>query len=242
MAEYDSFLFTSPGGREYNEDAVGKRELTIGSLFVLADGLGGHLRGDAASACVTEALLNAGEPQEGDDVSHWLEECVGTANQKLLSMQETLQCRMKSTVVALLLTEDSAVWAHVGDSRLYYLHRGRVATITHDHSVAYAKYRAGEITRSQIATDEDQSSLLRALGNPERNQPELSQSEAPPESGDGFLLCSDGLWEYLNDEEVLVDFLKTDTAQDWGKLLLLRAMDRFQGENDNLSLITVRVL
>lgn len=103
------------------------------------------------------------------------------------------------------------------------------------------KYKSGEITRAQIGTDADQSCLLRALGNPERNQPDCGSAQHPIEPGDGFFLCSDGMWEYILDEEILVDFLKADTAQTWGELLQLRAMERVQSGNDNLSLIAVMV-
>lgn len=242
MAVYDSFFYTSPGGRDHNEDAVGEKEYSCGSLFLLADGLGGHQRGEMASACVVEAMQNAPEPGEDQPLSQWMVQQISNANQALLTLRESTHWRMKSTLVALFLGEKEVCWGHVGDSRLYYLHDDRLTAVTNDHSVAYAKYKNGEITRGQIAKDEDQSSLLRALGNPERNQPDLGQGEGAPQPGDGFLLCSDGVWEYLYDGEVLVDFLKTETAQEWGELLLLRVMERIQPGNDNLSLITVRVV
>lgn len=241
MAMHDSFFYTSPGGRDHNEDAVGEREFSSGHLFLLADGLGGHQRGEMASACVVETMEHAPEPQEGQEVSQWLAQRINASNQALLSLRESTRWGMKSTLVALYLGEKEACWAHVGDSRLYYLHRDRLESVTSDHSVAYMKYRNGEITRGQIGRDEDQSSLLRALGNPDRNQPDLGQTREPLQEGDGFLLCSDGAWEYLYDGEVLADFLKTETARDWGELLLLRVMDRVQPGNDNLSLITVRI-
>ena len=81
--------------------------------------------------------------------------------------------------------------------------------------------------------------MWRSLGNPTRNHPDLTALDSPPQPGDGFLLCSDGLWEYLYDGEILVDFCKSTCAEDWARLLLLRAMGRIQPGNDNLSLITI---
>lgn len=242
MAMYDSFFFTSPGGRDHNEDALGDKEWEAGRLFLLADGLGGHQRGEVASACVVNALENAPEPSGDQELPQWLFQQVQAANQKLLALRESTGWSMKSTLVALFLGEEEACWAHVGDSRLYFFHHDRLEAVTSDHSVAFAKYKNGEITRGQIGRDEDQSSLLRALGNPERSHPDLGQSWEPPQEGDGFLLCSDGVWEYLYDQEVLADFLKTETAREWGELLLLRVMERACPGNDNLSLITVRVV
>ena len=183
----------------------------------------------------------ARQPAQGDSLTDWLETQIRQANANILELQQTRGGNMKSTVAALVINGTDAAWANVGDSRVYYLHNRAIAKITEDHSVAYKKYKSGEITRAQIGTDADQSCLLRALGNPERNQPDCGSAQHPIEPGDGFFLCSDGMWEYILDEEILVDFLKADTAQTWGELLQLRAMERVQSGNDNLSLITVKV-
>ena len=148
---------------------------------------------------------------------------------------------MKSTAVALAIDDDKACWAHAGDSRLYYIRQGRINHITWDHSVAFKKWRAGEITRWQINTDEDQSALLRTLGSEDRSEPEAGPANVEIAPGDAFMLCSDGVWEYLHDTEVLVDYLKSLQASDWGTRLLMRVMDRIDGTNDNLSIITILV-
>ena len=236
----DSYLFTNQGGRSYNQDAVGSSEMPEGGIFVVADGLGGHLDGELASQCVVDTILDK-HPAQGESLTGWLEAQIKQANRKILELQEQRRSNMKSTVAALVVNGTDAAWANVGDSRVYYLHNRAIADITEDHSVAYKKYKSGEITRAQIGTDEDQSCLLRVLGNPDRNQPECRGAWQPIEPGDGFFLCSDGMWEYILDEEILVDFLKADTAQTWAELLQLRAMERIRSGNDNLSLITVKV-
>lgn len=241
MAMFDSYLFTNRGGRTSNEDSIGKRKLSDGELFILADGLGGHSKGEIASSCAVKRLEKAQEPKREESLCDWLKGSFEKANLDILELQKQTGSRMKSTLVALIVRNDTACWAHVGDSRLYHIRDNKLSYITQDHSVAYAKYKSGEITKAQIAKDDDQSSLIRVLGNSSRNQPDVTQSLDVPRYGDGFLLCSDGLWEYLNDEEIVIDFLKTDTAEEWAETLLLRAMERFLPENDNLSLITVRV-
>lgn len=82
---------------------------------------------------------------------------------------------------------DQAAWANVGDSRVYFIHRNNLHAYTNDHSVAFKKYKAGETTREQIASDEDQPRLLRSLGSEERNEPELYTADVPLEWG-GCLL------------------------------------------------------
>lgn len=236
----DSYFYTNPGGRACNQDAVGTCETPMGTAFVVADGLGGHLDGEQAAQCTVDTILDP-QPTEAETLTQWLEARIRQANANILTLQEQRHSNMKSTVAALVIQGANAAWANVGDSRVYYLHHRAIANITEDHSVAYKKYKSGEITRSQLGTDEDQSFLLRVLGNPDRNQPDCGSPEQPVEPGDGFFLCSDGMWEYLLDEEILVDFLKADTVQTWGELLLLRAMERIRPGNDNLSLIAVMV-
>lgn len=235
----DSFRFTNMGGRAYNEDAVGAQEFPSGGLYVVADGLGGHMLGEQASNFLVTFLTDAVPPQGQADSGDWLTQQIEVANTGLLALQEETRSNMKTTVAALLIQEQNAQWAYVGDSRIYYFHNGALTSVTEDHSVAYKKYKAGEITRAQICFDEDQSSLLRALGNENRHQPDVGAAVLEP--GDGFLLCSDGLWEYLPDGEILIDFLKSDCAEEWAEQLLLRVISRQCPNSDNLSLITVMV-
>ena len=236
-----SFLYTHAGGRSYNEDAAGAWELPDSGLYIVADGLGGQVHSEQASAAVIKCLAEAEKPGEEENGADWLRDRIREANDRVLALQEETHSNMKSTVVALLVRGDRASWANVGDSRLYYIHDREISAVTEDHSVAYKKYKAGEITREQIGTDEDQSALLRALGNAERYEPALNGAAGPLTPGDGFLLCSDGLWEFIRDGEILIDFLKSDTPEKWAERLMLRAMDRFVPEHDNLSLITVMV-
>lgn len=236
---FDHFSFTGKGGRSCNQDSVGVSDTPYGTVCVVADGLGGHVNGEMASRCAVDTLLSSA-PGSAEDQIPWLEERIAEANNAVLALQRQ-HGSMKTTVVALSIHGDRAAWAHVGDSRLYYLHNKAVEACTEDHSVAFKKYLSGEITRNQIGSDEDQSSLLRNLGNPERNKPVCFTPDHPIAEGDGFLLCSDGAWEYLLDEEILVDFLKADRARTWAELLLLRIIERIPEDNDNLSIITVMV-
>lgn len=235
---FDSYIYSNPGGRAYNEDAAGLRQEGTGGIFVVADGLGGHQFGEVASACVKDALVEGWHPGEADK-SEWIRRQIADANRRVIAIAKEKQSVLKSTVVALVIEGEQAVWAHVGDSRLYYLHEDQIKCFTEDHSVAYKKYKAGEISREQIGQDEDQSSLLRTVGSEDRNEPDICVCDVPLEAGDAFLLCTDGVWEYLKDEEILIDCLKAETAEDWAGLLLLRMMGRIDGKNDNLTLLTL---
>lgn len=237
----DSFIFSDPGGRENNEDSAGERRFSDGGIFVVADGLGGHEDGEQASRAVCETLLTASVPEDGN-WENWLESRFDEAGKAVRTLQVQKRSGMKSTAAALLLQNGRAYWGHIGDTRLYYFHNDDLVTCTADHSVSYKKYLAGEITRGQIGQDEDQNRLLRSVGSQDlsHGMPDIGGAENIVR-GDGFLLCSDGVWKYLPDGEILVDFLKTETAQEWGQLMLLRVASRVEPDYDNLTLITVRV-
>ena len=145
---------------------------------------------------------------------------------------------MKTTTVALALEGDLAFWAHVGDSRLYRFSDGQLVFATRDHSVTYMKYLGGEISYMDVYHDDDRSSLLRVLGK-SSCQPETGQAEL--KSGDAFLLCSDGFWEYVYQEEIQADLLKAETPAQWVQLMLLRQIRRTPPGNDNFSVIAVFV-
>ena len=236
----DIYSFTNPGGREYNEDSVGFAYTPYGAVAVTADGLGGHRGGDVASKMVVDALL--AEPlDDNKNDKDWLRKRLEAVDEAILEEQAAQGNKMKSTVVALKISGTKATWAHVGDSRLYYLHNSRIEAVTEDHSVAFKKYRAGEITRAQIATDEDQSSLLRSLGAQGKLKIDFGETVEPLTAGDGFLLCSDGFWEYIQDQEILFDFLKTNNAQAWAELLMIRVIERLKSDCDNLSVVTAMI-
>lgn len=244
----DVYSFTSQGGRGNNEDSVGFRTEDDYGLFVVADGLGGHAKGEVASDCVIKVLLDNWSPvlqNNEPSRAQWLSEKFFEANQAILNIQKAESGDMKSTGVALAIDGDKACWAHVGDSRLYYITKesrhgtSQIMHITEDHSVAFKKYLAGMITRWEINSDDDQSSLLRTLGSADRFEITPGPEDIQLTSDDAFLLCSDGVWEYLHDMDILVDFLKSQNAGEWGYRLLSRVMDRVDGSNDNLSLITV---
>ena len=232
-----AYCYTSRGGRDHNEDSVRCFAENGRGVFVVADGLGGHGKGEVASALAADALFEgcAGGAPDGEG----LPELLRRANEAVMEGQRvTGQEEMKTTAVVLSIDGGRAVWGHVGDSRLYRFSNGRLTQETRDHSVTYMKYLGGEISYMDIYHDDDRSSLLRALGKLPC-KPEAGQAVLQP--GDAFLLCSDGFWEYVYQEEVLADLLKAETPEQWAQLMLLRHIRRTPPGNDNFSLITVFV-
>lgn len=231
-----AYTYTNRGGREHNEDSL--RAVADAGIFVLADGLGGHRSGEVASALAVETLF-AGMAQAEALEEAALLDLFHSANQEILDQQaQPGQEEMRTTAVALRLTDSQAVWAHIGDSRLYRFSGGELAEVTKDHSVTYRKYLGGEISYMDVYHDDDRGRLLRVLGK-EPCKPEAGGSPVSP--GDAFLLCSDGFWEFVYNEEMQADLCKARTPEEWAELMLLRHIRRTPPGNDNFSLITVFV-
>jgi serine/threonine protein phosphatase PrpC len=235
------YTYTNKGGKQINEDYLDYFTDPTKSVFVLADGLGAHGNGDLASNLVVRSMISflKEKPVVNLDI---LKEAFNKANEELLQDQGSKKLpNMKTTAVALAISNDKAIWGHLGDSRLYYLSNNELSEVTSDHSVSYKKYRMGEISYKDINTDDDRASLLGAFGNKERCIPELIEMPQVIKQGDAFLLCSDGFWEYVYDEEILIDFLKSETPKQWADHMLLRHIQRTKPMNDNYSLIAVFV-
>ena len=231
-----AYAYTNRGGRDHNEDSL--RSAADQGVFVLADGLGGHGRGEVASALAADTLFTAMTQAEALD-GETLLDLFQKANETILRRQaQPGQEEMRTTAVALKLAGSTAVWAHIGDSRLYRFSNGELAGVTADHSVTYRKFLGGEISYMDVYHDDDRSRLLRVLGK-EPCRPEAGQAAVSP--GDAFLLCSDGFWEFVYNEEIQADLCRARTPEEWAEGMLLRHIRRTPPGSDNFSLITVFV-
>lgn len=236
--------YTNVGGRDNNEDALACAVSDGRGVFVLCDGLGGHAHGETASRFAAENLKKMLEAVKTLEPEVLLKtfEFVNDALLKSKAKHPEYKS-MKTTASALCvdLGEGSAVWAHAGDTRIYFLSDGKIKSQTNDHSVSYKKYLNGEIRYGDINSDEDRSGLLSVMGNPDRFDPEASPEPAALKKGDAFLICTDGFWEYLMRDEILIDRLKSRTPEEWADFMLLRHITRTKKSHDNYSLITVFV-
>lgn len=232
------------GERQINEDSVGF--VPIGpeiGLFILADGLGGHGRGEDASALVTKVSGEVFRRHYGE--SDCLARCFLTSQEKLMQKQqmENASEDLKSTLVLLSVCNGRIQWGHVGDSRLYYFEDNRIVERTLDHSVPQMLVNAGEIKEKEIRHHPDRNRLLRVMGM-EWDSPQYQLSATVPVREGGkrqcFLLCSDGFWENITEKQMESSLKKASDVRDW-----LRRMERIvsvtgKGTNmDNYSAVTV---
>ena len=233
---------TNAGSRKINEDSVGIREYKNKHWFSLADGLGGHGKGEVASALAVEESLRALE-WDGN-LEELLAQAVMAAQEKLLREQQRLGAfhEMKTTLVMLGIENNLARWVHVGDSRLYLFERDKLLERTLDHSVPQMLVAQGEIREKDIRFHEDRNRLLRVLGT-SWERPRLTVSPGTLlKDNHSFLMCTDGFWELIDEKEMGRLLKKSQSPREWLSLMETVIKKNGSGKNmDNYSAIAVFV-
>lgn len=225
------------GARPYNEDTVLSMETEGGFLAVVADGLGGHGGGNIASRVAAETL-RAGYLADPHISRKALQALFDHANRAVLE-QQTPQTRMQSTAVSLIYDGERLAFAHAGDSRLYHFLDGRLVFQTVDHSVSQMAALAGQISMKEIRFHEDRNRVLRTLGGEESIRVEMKIEAYRVSSRDAFLLCTDGFWEYVWEDEMAVDLSKSAGPEEWLTYMIARIGGRMNGKNDNFSAVAL---
>ena len=195
------------GGRKVNQDRMGYSFTRDALLLVLADGMGGHLHGEVAADLAMQTMARLFQQQATPCVGspeRFLREGLMEAHHEIHRhrVEHGLAETPRTTVVACLIQHNCATWAHCGDSRLYWMRAGQVLACTRDHSHVEALIARGLVMPSERATHPDRNKLFNCLGAAALPKIDVSQraSLAP---GDLLLLCSDGLWSSLPDEELV---------------------------------------
>lgn len=196
--------------REANEDSgrhVQPNDIETqtrkGTLTIIADGMGGHASGEVASAMAVELIseLYYGDRQNAPTLA--LKNAIETASAEIYqhSLTDEKLFGMGTTVVALVLFGETAIAAHVGDSRLYRLRGGLLEMVTLDHSQVMEMVKHGILTMDEARNHDDKNVILRAVGTQATVEAEVSEPFAV-EIGDTFLLCSDGLSDMIDDAQI----------------------------------------
>ena len=234
--------------REHNEDAFGHvrpaspaQVQSQGWFFALADGVGGHERGEVASQLAIQSVLE-GFRKIPKGVMHvsLLPRLIQEANAAVYDANhqpKTAASSMGSTIVACALRFDSAVISHVGDSRAYLFRSGAGGPITRDHTMAAEQFRLGIISQSQAETGDNRHVLTRCLGNELFVAADTVTVNIQP--GDIILLCSDGLSGYVPDAMIL-HLLNVHPDLDEAARALIAAANE-AGGHDNVTVQLIRI-
>lgn len=238
----DHSTHTHIGSRPVNEDSIAVAEKDGYNCYILCDGLGGHGKGDLASQFVVGFVMNYFLTSA--DIEAFWADVLDKAQDALIAEQNRIgaQFEMKTTAVILVISGDSFRYGYIGDSRLYHFRKYKVAERSLDHSVPQMLAMAGDIKEKHIRQHPDRNRLLRVMGVEwDGSRYELSEWK-PLQSGDAFLLCSDGFWEPIIEKEMCKLLKKTDSADEWLKAMAERVMQNAAGTDmDNNSAIAVRI-
>lgn len=231
------------GGRNVNQDRVAHAYSKEALLLVLADGMGGHHRGEVAAQfaidVLTESFRHRALPILSDPskflIDHILQAHDVIDQHALLNdMPES----PRTTAVAAIMQHDTLFCAHVGDSRLYHFRNGRTLFCTEDHSKVGAMYRRGLISKEQMQTHPERGKIYNCLGGDRPPHIELASKSMLLE-GDIILLCTDGLWSELEDEEI-AEILQNGPVADTLPVLFRLAESRTNPKNsDNMSAVAI---
>lgn len=229
------------GRRERNEDYILTGNIQNHYFFALADGLGGHGLGDEASHLVCETAISYYlENPHPDNQSFSIVSKL--CQEQLLSRQHALHAdgKMRTTLNLLCLDETTAYWSHIGDSRTYYFCDGKLIRRTFDHSVPQMLAAIGELSESQIRFHEDRNRLLRVLGVDGQTPSLEAEPPVPLHGNQQFLLCSDGFWEYISEEQMLLCLDESDNPQLWLDNMMELVYKNSRDKNtDNITVIAV---
>jgi serine/threonine protein phosphatase PrpC len=241
--------------RDHNEDTLftmssviadGNSQLPFG-IFIVADGMGGHQHGEVASGTATRAL-----------VEYLSEKLIPPllglrAEEQIESLQEILETGIEeaqklvirkapgggTTLTTALVIGNKVTLAHVGDSRAYFIYKdGHIEAMTRDHSLVNRLVELGQITEEEAAVHPQRNVLYRAVGQLDPFSPDINTFPFPEEGS--LLLCSDGLWGVISEEQILDIVCSLADLPDICRRLVQAANDN--GGPDNISVVMVKNL
>lgn len=219
MLALEIALLSEAGGRRYNEDACGHWHSERDLVAVLCDGAGGHGGGDLAAKLAVSHLVHAfADAPTADGAA--LNALLRDTNRAVIEAREpgTQSAHMHATCVCLVLdfAGHSAHWAHTGDSRLYWFRGGRLLERTRDHSMVQSLVEAGMLGEDELRHHPKRSELRSALGTEERLlQVDDSGTAREVQPGDVFLLCTDGVWEHIDEPRFAELLVQSATPHAW---------------------------
>jgi len=228
--------------RPLNEDSFLVDEAA--SLFVLADGMGGHNAGEVASREACRAFAEAATAKTAaggagaSGAADAMRDAFAAANRSVFDMAAASEALrgMGATFVACRAAGGRAVIVHAGDARAYLLREGRLERLTEDHSLVAELVRSGHIPAEEAADHPLRNRVTKALGVKPEEEPGLREIE--PREGDEILLCSDGLWGALGDSEIADALASASGIADRASALIGRANEA--GGHDNITVILIQ--
>ena len=235
---------THIGNRKFNQDRAAYSYSSDALLLVLADGMGGHLKGELAAGAIIDTFVIAFGEQALPRIANptqFLDDTMRIAHERIMEFSHEMGLGgfPGSTCVAALLQDGQLYWGHAGDSRFYLLRDGAVLTRTHDHSMVSQWLDAGVISAEEARVHPHRNQITNCLGGADDIYYMESGGPLALQAGDTVLLGSDGLWGAFTDQELAGSFSSpaiSDTLSD----LVSRSVERGNGRSDNSTGVAAR--
>ena len=227
--------------REVNQDYIFCSMEPVGklpNLFLVADGMGGHKAGDLASRYTVETLTDSIKNSASDNPITIINDAIVEANTKLLekAAESEQYTGMGTTLLVCTIIGESMYVANVGDSRLY-LYDGRLSQITRDHSLVAEMVALGKLGRDEARRHEKKNVITRAIGGAKEIMADFFEAELT--AGIRIIMCSDGLSNMVEDEEIERVLASDIPIEDKTKQLLGRANEN--GGKDNIAVVIIEL-
>ncbi len=237
------YQLTSVGDREINQDCMAHRVCSDYALFVVADGLGGHHAGEKASRFFCRGLVQLAEQyqpklkaQPIQAMNAWIAAAVEVM--RTLFAEDPAAGNAHTTCAILYLDDERVIGAHCGDSRIYRLNADHVLWRTKDHSVTQRLFDEGRLSEWEMGVHPEQNKLTRSINL--LVAPAVDVQVFPAmKSGETFILCTDGFWESIKEQELL-QLSQPNSGKAELKKMAQMTILRAQGRSDNCTVQWVR--
>lgn len=228
------------GEREENHDFLGVLEEAHCTFFAVADG---KAMSDTSKLAIQTMMADFQEQAEITTAT--LPDFFAHAQDAVSEFQMTSALTGGCSAAVLLTDGNLAVWAHVGDCRIYHLQDKLLYDITPDHSEAYTRYEAGEIRYPKIRTDRLRHRVFHQMGMEQNFKPTFSQPTVVKKN-DSFLICTDGFWSNIHERQIEKTLKRSKNPQDWLDRMLAivkknRATGKYTRTQDDFSAVTIQI-
>ena len=226
--------------RTENQDKIFFHDQPVGNLknlYIVADGMGGHRAGGKASSFAVERFVELIEESEQTDPIELMKTCIATVNQEIIaeSKENEKYAGMGTTFVAATVSDHKVTVMNIGDSRLYVIGQEDTRQITLDHSLVEELIRTGQLDRRKVRFHPEKNIITRALGTGKEAVPDFFEVELQP--GEKVLLCSDGLTNMVEDDEIGSIVMRQQFVDRICEQLIDRA--NYYGGKDNIGVVVI---
>ncbi len=216
---------TDVGGRAANQDALGRAQRDGMACFVVSDGAGGHIGGEVASKLVVNAIIDSFLRELSFSqraLQSYLDQAIRQVAQ---GRQDSRVADMSATVAVVLIDQHNrcVLWGHLGDTRVYLFRANQLVEVTKDHSLVQQFVDAGYVPADQVRNHPQRSVLFAAIGPDSDNPPVITPAPVDLHEADAMLICTDGLWEWLSEPDMLECLSASPDVAHWLASMVARA-------------------